>query len=464
MGARYRAASGAGRTLPSMETTAPAVATWPPRYRIHKYWSRKPADLVARRIEAASEPGDLVLDPFCGSGVAPIEAAALGRSAIGVDVNPFAVFLARATAGPCDADALAAAGERVLVDAARQEGRWHETRCRRCSGTARRAAAVTHRGALVAVVVRCPRCGGSVREEPDAADRSGERASALAGDGGAPRPPVFAGWQTRKLIRAGIADFGELFEPANLRAFAAIRRAIADEPDATLRPALEVALTGALAQGSRMIADSGTAGGGPSWKLNIYWLPERRLALDPFRCFANRLARVVAARHDADALLGDRPRPRFVCADARQLAEVVEPGSVAHVFADPPYGGEGIQYGELSALWCAWLDPPLEPALAAEIGENPAQGRDAATFASGLAEAFRAVRGVLAEDGSMTVTFASSDARSWAALRAALGGAGFAVAGSTEVARSAPGLTERTTGGSTRADVWLDCRVVPLPA
>ena len=53
--------------------------TWPARYRLHKYWSRKPPDLVAARIAAATAPGDLVLDPFCGSGVAPIEAAALGR-------------------------------------------------------------------------------------------------------------------------------------------------------------------------------------------------------------------------------------------------------------------------------------------------------------------------------------------------------------------------------------------------
>ena len=44
------------------------------------------------------------------------------------------------------------------------------------------------------------------------------------------------------------------------------------------------------------------------------------------------------------------------------------------MFADPPYGGEGIQYGELSALWCAWLEPPLQPAHEDEIGENPIAG------------------------------------------------------------------------------------------
>ncbi len=447
-----------------METEAPVAATWPPRYRIHKYWSRKPADLVAERIAAATSPGDLVLDPFCGSGVAPIEAAALGRRGIGVDVNPFAIFLARTTATACDADALAAAGARVLAMAERDEAVWHETRCRRCGRRARLAGTVSHGSALVAVLVRCAACGGTAREEPDVADRSRERASGAAGDGGAPRPPVFVGWQTRKLVRAGIADFGELFEPANLRAFAAIREAISVEPDETLRPSLQLALTGALAQGSRMIADTGAGGGGASWKINVYWLPARRLALDPFRCFANRLTRVVSARRDADAVLGGQARPAFVCADARELAGIVDPGSVHHVFADPPYGGEGIQYAELSALWSAWLDPALEPAFAAEIGENPTRGRDALTFASGLAEAFRAVAKVLADDGTMTVTFASGDRRSWAALDGALAGAGFAVTRAIDVGRSAPGLTQRTSTRATRADVWLECRRVGYPS
>lgn len=41
-------------------------------------------------------PGSRVLDPFCGSGTALVECAHLGIEARGVDMNPFAVFLANA--------------------------------------------------------------------------------------------------------------------------------------------------------------------------------------------------------------------------------------------------------------------------------------------------------------------------------------------------------------------------------
>ena len=46
-------------------------------------------------IEAFTEPGDTVLDPFAGGATSLVEALARGRNAIGVDISQLAVFLAR---------------------------------------------------------------------------------------------------------------------------------------------------------------------------------------------------------------------------------------------------------------------------------------------------------------------------------------------------------------------------------
>jgi len=42
------------------------------------------------------KPGDIVLDPMTGSGTTNIEASVIGINSIGFDMNPFAVFMARA--------------------------------------------------------------------------------------------------------------------------------------------------------------------------------------------------------------------------------------------------------------------------------------------------------------------------------------------------------------------------------
>ncbi|MEX2376731.1 MAG: DNA methyltransferase [Dehalococcoidia bacterium] len=57
------------------------------------YPTQKPEALLERIIEASSNPGDIVLDPFCGCGTAVAAAHKLGRQWIGIDITYLAVAL-----------------------------------------------------------------------------------------------------------------------------------------------------------------------------------------------------------------------------------------------------------------------------------------------------------------------------------------------------------------------------------
>jgi site-specific DNA-methyltransferase (adenine-specific) len=59
------------------------------------YPTQKPIRLLERIVAASSRPGDLVLDPFAGSGTTGVAAARLGRRWLLVDRNPEAVQIAR---------------------------------------------------------------------------------------------------------------------------------------------------------------------------------------------------------------------------------------------------------------------------------------------------------------------------------------------------------------------------------
>ena len=57
------------------------------------YPTQKPVALLERIIKASSNPGDLVLDPFCGCGTTIDAAEKLGRKWIGIDVTQLAISL-----------------------------------------------------------------------------------------------------------------------------------------------------------------------------------------------------------------------------------------------------------------------------------------------------------------------------------------------------------------------------------
>jgi site-specific DNA-methyltransferase (adenine-specific) len=69
--------------------------------RIHRgvYPTQKPVALFSRMLAGSTEPGMTVCDPFVGSGSSAVAALLAGCEAVGADIDPRAVALARARCG-----------------------------------------------------------------------------------------------------------------------------------------------------------------------------------------------------------------------------------------------------------------------------------------------------------------------------------------------------------------------------
>ena len=63
---------------------------------IHKYPAKFFPELPRWIISRFSGRGDLILDPFTGSGTSNLEASLMARDSVGIDVDPFSKFVARA--------------------------------------------------------------------------------------------------------------------------------------------------------------------------------------------------------------------------------------------------------------------------------------------------------------------------------------------------------------------------------
>lgn len=65
-------------------------------HNFYRYPARFSPIFANEVITAFTEPGDYILDPFVGGGTALVEARALGRRGIGVDINSLATFITQA--------------------------------------------------------------------------------------------------------------------------------------------------------------------------------------------------------------------------------------------------------------------------------------------------------------------------------------------------------------------------------
>jgi len=74
------------RALSNVWTDIPPLVPWSKERVNHP--TQKPLFLINRIIQIYSNPGDMVLDPFLGSGTTAISCQSLNRNCIGFEINP----------------------------------------------------------------------------------------------------------------------------------------------------------------------------------------------------------------------------------------------------------------------------------------------------------------------------------------------------------------------------------------
>nr|WP_256736086.1 DNA methyltransferase [Mycolicibacterium hippocampi] len=65
-------------------------------HELSPYLGKMRPELAAWAVDASTDVGSRIYDPFCGSGTVLVEAQSRGRVAVGSDLNPYAVLLSRA--------------------------------------------------------------------------------------------------------------------------------------------------------------------------------------------------------------------------------------------------------------------------------------------------------------------------------------------------------------------------------
>ncbi len=454
-----------------MLAAPPAVVTSPKNsaaYMVHSYPTKIPPEAIVPFIEASTSPGDLVLDPFCGSGMTGVAARQSGRSAILSDLSPGAVHLARGHTNPSDhaklADAVAEMDAAWMTDAERS---LYGTSCPRCGGEAVARHTIwsdTHRcehcGAEVVLwdtadpdtgsvlrSVTCPTCrraiprsgkrplrslpthvvaacrsGCSYLQDGPASARDRANLARLAAEPAGywfPRVPVEP---TREMYKRSalhlrdVTSVEDFYVPRARHALSMLWHKINSVPEPGTREGLQLAFTNTAWHASRMRRYN--ARGGQRPLTGTLYIPQLSAEANVFAVFRHQVAQIIAFARSFTPLAGTTATARV--SDAASLSWLRD-GSVDYVFTDPPFGSN-IFYGDCNLIWEAWLGQITN--TADEIVVNRSRitaegGKTVADYGTLLTGAFSEVRRLLRPGGRASIVFHNSDDKVWTAMLSA---------------------------------------------
>jgi DNA modification methylase len=462
------------QTLSSVTTPVPplavAVKRTDPVYNAHGYLTKVPVTAIVPFVETFSEPGDVVLDLFAGSGMTGVAASICGRDAELRDISVLAHHIGRNYVAPVDPGRFHDAARETVARARARVGEVYTVVCSTCGGRAELirttwSKTFACRGCDDPINyhrtlekpdrkkrnMACDSCGESfearrarrIGEEPvfDTIDCS---CSQTYSDQAASDPveqPNLAGlewpdvpigeerqmFQANALGKYGLASTARFFSQRNLAALAALRDEINDIADEGIQSKLLFAFTAILARASKRYQWSRAR---PLNAANQnYYIAPVFLEWNVYDLF---LRKTLAVSRSDEFIRQDRARRdvenarrvnyRICSADSLDLSDE----SIDYVFTDPPFGSN-IFYSDMSLFQEAWLGRFTDHAREAVVDRSgdPGSRRSAERYESLITDSLRECHRVLKPGRWLSLVFSNSSGEMWALVQRAIHAAGF---------------------------------------
>lgn len=351
------------RTRPLLEELPVKKQSAKRHFGVHGYFTKQVWNVVQEYIRNFSQAGDVVLDPFGGSGVTAVEALMTDRKAIHIDLNPMSVFMVNSLIAPVKISDLQQAFEQVKTAYLKHEPVTDEQ--------------------IAQALKKYPYPKGLVL--PKGSD---------------------------------VATIEQLFSDKQLAQLALLKHLIMKQTDENVRQTLLLMFSGLLNKVNLTYhASEGRSEGRGNSSIFAYY--RYRLATEPafvdvMTYFDSRLKKIVAAKKEMEYTINESTigNAQIVRGTATNLA-FIKNESVDYIYTDPPYGKK-IPYLDLSVMWNGWLDLAVsEEDFAQEAIEGGEHHKSKDEYNELMAKSIQEMYRVLKFDRWMSFVFAHKDPEFW---------------------------------------------------
>lgn len=396
--------------------------THPSHYMMHKYWGRKPHNVVRDYILNFTKPGDTVLDPFMGSGVVVIESLKSGRKTFGVDLNPMACFITENTISDIDFDDFDSSFQKIYQKNLELFSYLYLTKCPNCGKEALFENSVWDGEDIVKLRGTCDSCGKFTKDADNHDHKLIKESQSLFNKLDKGKKLFYPKDEILKFVkRNGKANLNQFFTERSLVVLGTIIQDIEKIKNKQTRNILQMCFTSMLPNVSKMIpGDLDSVNGKSGWVISKLWSPKVHTEKNPLNSFRERFNKVRKGKQELIGVL-DNQKAQILNIDATNLKSIKN-SSVDYIFTDPPYG-DSIAYFGLSMFWNAWLKNKVN--YDNEIIYDPCRNKKYEDYSSRMKKVFLELYRVLKNKKYLSFTFHNRNLNIWKAVMDSVTDAGF---------------------------------------
>jgi len=330
-------------------------------FGVHGYFTKQTWNVVAEYIKNYSKPGDLVLDPFGGSGITAVEAMMNDRKAIHIDINPMSVFMVSSLVAPINPSELVEAFDRVKT----------------------------------AFIKSAPKTKEEIKK-------------------GLKKYKYPKNFKLPK--GSDVEMIQDLFTEKQLVQLAFLKQLINSEKNKNIKNSLLLAFSSSLNKFNKTFHYTKSDGGGDSSAFRYY---RYRIAPDPgqldlMNIFETKFKKIYAAKQDIiskinESTINDITIKKGTATNLKWIPKE----SIDYIYTDPPYGKK-IPYLDLSVMWNSWLDLDVtEKDYEQEAIEGGDHKKTKESYNNLMADSIKEMYRVLKFDRWLSFVFAHKDPEFW---------------------------------------------------
>ena len=370
--------------------------------KTHKYWSRKPSNIIESYINLYSSCGEVVLDPFCGSGTTGIQALLNDRRFIGFDLNPIAIKI-------CSSSFEFEFDRKIFTSEYEDLALFIDNNIKNLYLVDNDKYVLYSKKLPNQDLMKVVYCNFDYEKISENITEFNIMYGLMNND----KFEIPDAFFPKKFYKdrfsyKGISKVSDLFSNRNLHALSLLRKYIY-KSNYKYERIFELALTNTLLHVSKLKSEGIRPLG-----VNNYWIPDDFIDENVGWRYLDRLQEVAKSQqHLADLAkingIDSFGKYKLFNQTCIPLAEI-DDQSVDYILTDPPYG-DVIQYGELSFVWNTWLSQQMS--FDDEIIVNPKRDQNLDYFMQKLRLFLMECERVLKEDRFITISFQNKDLTVW---------------------------------------------------